>query len=60
MLINGNEVLTNFDLTGSIGFANAVVKGFVVETQDDKGLTVDFVSKEGEALLNGIKLRKIY
>ncbi|NQU31808.1 MAG: DUF4982 domain-containing protein [Bacteroidetes bacterium] len=60
VLINGNKVLTDFDITGSYGFATGVGKAFVIEIVDGKGLSLDFVSKEGEALLNGIKLRKIY
>lgn len=60
VLINGNKVLKDYDLTGQNGFAKAVEKAFVTEVKDGNGIDLDFVSKAGKALLCGIKLRKLH
>lgn len=58
--INGTTVLDDFNLARDYGYARAVIKKFVVTVTDGKGLSVDFHQKEGETILNAIRIYKNY
>lgn len=58
--INGIKVLSDFNIASQYGYARAVIKKFVITVKDGKGLSVDFHPKEGETVLNAIRLYKNY
>ncbi|WP_294617782.1 glycoside hydrolase family 2 TIM barrel-domain containing protein [uncultured Bacteroides sp.] len=56
--INGETVLDDFNIARDYGYARAVIKKFIVIVKDGKGLSVDFRPKEGETILNAIRIYK--
>lgn len=58
--INGTVVLDDFNIARDCGYARAVIKKFVVTVKDGKGLSVDFHKKEGETILNAIRIYRNY
>lgn len=57
---NGTTVLENFNVARDYGYARAVIKKFLVTVKDGKGLTIDFHKKEGEPILNAIRIYRNY
>ena len=58
--MNGTTVLDDFNIARDYGYARAVIKKFVVTVKDGKGLSVDFHKKEGEPILNAIRISRNY
>lgn len=58
--INGMQVLDDFNIARDYGYARAVVKKFIVTVKNGEGLCVDFHKKEGEPVLNAIRLYRNY
>lgn len=58
--INGTTVLDDFNIARDYGYARAVIKKFIVTVKDGKGLSIDFHKKEGETMLNAIRIYKNY
>lgn len=58
--MNGTTVLDDFNIARDYGYARAVIKKFVVTVKDGKGLSVDFHKKEGEPVLNAIRIYRNY
>ena len=58
--INGTTVSDDFNIARDYGYARAVIKKFVVTVKDGKGLSVDFHKKEGEPILNAIRIYRNY
>lgn len=57
---NGTTVLEDFNVARDYGYARAVIKKFLVTVKDGKGLTIDFHKKEGEPILNAIRIYRNY
>lgn len=58
--INGTTVLDNFNIARDYGYARAVIKKFIVTVKGGKGLNIDFHKKEGETILNAIRIYRNY
>lgn len=58
--INGATVLDDFNIARDYGYAHAVIKKFIVTVKDGKGLNIDFHKKEGETILNAIRIYRNY
>ena len=58
--INGETVLDDFNIARDYGYARAVIKKFVIQAKDGKGLSLDFHEKEGQPILNAIRIYKNY
>lgn len=58
--INGATVMDDINLTRDYGHARAVIKKFNVLVKDGRGLTIGFRKKEGEPVLNAIRIHKNY
>ncbi|CDA87526.1 beta-galactosidase [Bacteroides sp. CAG:754] len=58
--INGTTVLDDFNIARDYGYARAVIKKFIVTVKDGKGLSIDLHKKEGETILNAIRIYKNY
>lgn len=58
--INGATVLDDFNIARDYGYARAVIKKFIVTVKDGKGLNIDFHKKEGETILNAIRIYRNY
>lgn len=58
--INGTTVLDDLNIARDYGYARAVIQKFVVTVKNGKGLNVDFHKKEGETILNAIRIYKNY
>ena len=58
--INGTTVSDDFNVARDYGYARAVIKKFVVTVKDRIGLSVDFHKKEGEPILNAIRIYRNY
>ena len=58
--MNGTTVLDDFNIARDYGYSRAVIKKFVVTVKDGKGLSVDFHKKEGEPILNAIRIYRNY
>ncbi len=58
--INGTTVSDDFNVACDYGYARAVIKKFVITVKDGKGVSVDFHKKEGEPILNAIRIYRNY
>lgn len=58
--MNGTIVMDDFNVARDYGYARAVIKKFVVTVKEGKGLSIDFQKKEGETILNAIRIYKNY
>ena len=58
--INGTTVSDDFNVARDYGYARAVIKKFVITVKDGKGVSVDFHKKEGEPILNTIRIYRNY
>ena len=58
--VNGTPVLTGLNIAEEFGASRAVVKKVIAEAADGKGLTVSFGKREGEPVLNAIRIYRIY
>ena len=58
--INGTTVSDDFNVARDYGYARAVIKKFVITVKDGKGVRVDFHKKEGEPILNAIRIYRNY
>lgn len=58
--INGTFVLRGFNIAREYGEACAVAKKFIVNVKDGKGLSIDFHKREGEPVLNAIRIYRNY
>ena len=58
--INGTTVSVDFNVARDYGYARAVIKKFVITVKDGKGVSVDFHKKEGEPILNAIRIYRNY
>lgn len=58
--INGKNVIKELNLSEMFGVRCAVSERFNVDVRDDDGIIVSFEAIEGETILNGICVRKIY
>jgi beta-galactosidase len=57
---NDKALLTGMDLAGHYGANRAVVKEFIVDVKDGKGLQLNFEARSSVPVLNGIQVRRIY
>lgn len=58
--INGVDVLKDFNITEEYGYGTAVIKKFIVDVKSGEGLSVDFRKKEGETVLNAVRIYRNY
>lgn len=58
--INGTTVSDDFNVARDYGYARAVIKKFIITVKDGKGVSVDFHKKEGEPILNAIRIYRNY
>lgn len=58
--INEVQVLDEFNVAQNCGYARAAIKKFVVNVKGGKGLSIDFQQKEGEPILNAIRIYRNY
>lgn len=58
--INGTTVSDDFNVARDYGYTRAVIKKFVITVKDGKGVSVDFHKKEGEPILNAIRIYRNY
>jgi beta-galactosidase len=58
--IDGTTVSDDFNVARDYGYARAVIKKFVITVKDGKGVSVDFHKKEGEPILNAIRIYRNY
>ena len=58
--INGTTVSDDFNVARDYGYARADIKKFVITVKDGKGVSVDFHKKEGEPILNAIRIYRNY
>ncbi|HVZ25928.1 MAG TPA: malectin domain-containing carbohydrate-binding protein, partial [Sediminibacterium sp.] len=60
VLLNGQEFLSQLSNTGYLEPLHAVSLKHTVILNNNEGITLDFKTIKGEAILNGIQLKKIY
>lgn len=60
VLINGQEVLTGLSNMESLEPLHAVTTKHTVIVNNNEGIVIDFKALKGEAILNGIRLKRIY
>lgn len=58
--INDTFVLKEFDIAHEYGEGYAVAKKFIINVRGGRGLSVDFHKREGEPILNAIRIYRIY
>ncbi len=54
--VNGTRVFENFSIAEEVGFARALVRKVEVTASDGKGIRIDFEPREGETVLNAIRI----
>ena len=59
VLVNGTEVLKDFNIAKECGVARPVIRKFVVEAKDGSGIIVDFRKVHGEPVLNAIRISRM-
>ncbi|WP_345947621.1 glycoside hydrolase family 2 TIM barrel-domain containing protein [Mucilaginibacter sp. PAMB04274] len=59
VLVNGDRLISDLDLSGDCGFGVALRKKFIITAADNKGINVSFNAKAGKATLSGIRLRAV-
>lgn len=60
IVVNGRTLAEDVDLAARYGVDRAVSIGYDVCSEEGQGIRVDFPVRRGEAVLNGIMLRKVY
>ncbi len=60
VLMNGQELLTHFNNSGYLEPLHAVSTKHTVILNSNEGITLDFKTLKGEAILNGIQLKRVY
>lgn len=58
VLINGIKVLSDFDIAAQVGVYAPIVERFDVDVLGSEGITIQFVPKKGEPVLNAVSIRK--
>lgn len=58
--INGSKVLDDFNIAEECGVFHAVIRKFVVEVRDGKGISVDFTPRKGLPVLNAVRIYRNY
>ncbi|MDO9633719.1 MAG: glycoside hydrolase family 2 TIM barrel-domain containing protein [Paludibacter sp.] len=58
--INGKRVIYNLNVAREFGELNAVTKKFIVQVQQGKGISIDFLPVKDEAILNAIRVYRNY
>jgi beta-galactosidase len=58
--VNGYNVFPKIDLAADYGTGVAVKKKYIAEVKDGKGISVDFNAISGNAVLSGIKVKRLY
>ena len=58
--INGVKVLDGFNLAKECSEGTAVVKKFIVNVSDDKGLNISFIARKGQPVLNAVRIYRNY
>lgn len=58
--INGQKVTGGLNIARECGINRALIKKYIVNVQGGKGLTIDFLKKQGETILNAIRICKNY
>ncbi len=58
--INRTPFLKRLNLAADFGYATAVKKSTTITVENGRGISIDFVPIEGNAVLNAIQIRKIY
>jgi beta-galactosidase len=59
IMVNGKTIWSNINLKKAYGNDRGIAKRFLVSSNDNKGIIVDFKAKNGKTRLSGIKLRKV-
>lgn len=60
VLINGDKVLSNFNLNKQFGANRAVSSRYTIDVQNGKGINISFKAIKDEPVINGIKIRKVF
>jgi beta-galactosidase len=58
--VNGQLLLENFNIAVQYGVAVAVSKKMIIVVKEDEGIQLSFVANSGEAVLNGLQVRRVY
>lgn len=58
VVINGTEVLKNFNLANEYGRARAIIKKFEVDVKSNEGLLIQLKKQTGEPVLNSIRIHR--
>jgi len=58
--VNGTSVLDEVNIARDYGCGQAVIKKFSVSVRNGKGLCIDFQRKDGEPVLNAIRIYRNY
>ena len=58
--INGVKVLDGFNLAKECSEGTAVVKKFIVNVSDGKGLNISFIARKGQPVLNAVRIYRNY
>ncbi|MEW4923961.1 glycoside hydrolase family 2 TIM barrel-domain containing protein [Algibacter sp. 2305UL17-15] len=59
VLINGNYIEKNLNLTEQFGAEKAISKKYEIGISNGKGITIDFETVKGNPVLNAIQIRKV-
>jgi len=60
VLINGQEILSGFGNNNYLEPLHAITTKHRILVSNNEGITIDFKALVGEAVLNGIQVRKVY
>lgn len=58
--INSKQVIENLDLTKTVGEFYPYERTFTVKINNGQGLNLNFEAQKGTALLNGLKIKRLY
>ena len=59
VFINDSNVIESLDLVNVNKKFYPVNKKFIISIMNSKGMTIKFIPKKGESIINGISIKKI-
>lgn len=60
VIVNGTVVMKDFDIAAECGEETAAIRKLTVECYDGKGIDIQFVPKNGEPVLNAIRIYRCF
>lgn len=58
--VNRQPIFTNMDMVREYGTQREINRKIIVRSKNNEGITIDFDAIQGNAVLNGVEVKKVY